>query len=122
MENFKPIQNETPKEIEKFADLFYIAVINLMEAKREDELSNGTFYCKLLRKLPERMVAQHNRWIFEHKKKENVEKFRSFIIQEAEFKITASKTVLGLHLQMESYKNKRCHSYFGAEEQEKENR
>ena len=44
------------------------------------------FFCKSLRKLPERTVAQYHHWIFEHKKEKNVETFRSFIIQEAEFK------------------------------------
>ena len=44
------------------------------------------------------MVAQYHCWIFEHKKDENVETFRSFIIREAEFQIAGSKAVHGLHL------------------------
>ena len=43
LENFKSIQNETSREIEKFADLSDIAVTNLKDAKREDEQSNETF-------------------------------------------------------------------------------
>ena len=54
LERFKPIQKDSPKEIERFADLLDIAVINLQEANRHDELRNGTFYRKLLRKLPEK--------------------------------------------------------------------
>ena len=53
-----------------------IPVTNLKEAKHEDEQGNGTFYRKLLRKLPETMVAQDYRWIFEHKKDENVKTFK----------------------------------------------
>ena len=68
MVNFKPIQNETPKEIGKFADLLTVAVAKFKEAKREDELGNGTFYRKLLLKLPETMVAQNHRLIFQQKK------------------------------------------------------
>ena len=119
MENFKPIQNETPKEFEKFVDLLVITVTNLTEAKRKDELGNGIFHHKLLRKLPERMVALYHHWIFEHKNDENVEIFKSFIIQEAEFQMTASETIHGLHLKKEHYKNKFSHSYFRAEEQGK---
>lgn len=73
------------KKHEKFADSLDIAVTNLKEAKREDELGNGTFYRTILCKLQERMVAQYNHGIFEHKKEENVETFRSFTMQEAEF-------------------------------------
>ena len=64
------------------------------------------------------MVVQYDRWIFEHKKNENVKVFKSFIIQEAEFQMAASETVHGLYLKKESYKNKHGGSYFGAEEQE----
>lgn len=53
MENLEPMQNEAPKEMEKFADLLDIVVTNLKEAKCEDELVNVTFYCKLLYKLAE---------------------------------------------------------------------
>ena len=104
-ENFKPIQNETPKDIEKFPNLLDIAVTNLKKAKRGDELGNGLLFCsKLLRKLPQRMEAQYHRWIFEHRKNGNVEIFRSFIIQEAEFQMAASETVPGLHLKKQNYK------------------
>ena len=104
-ENFKPIQNETPKDIEKFPNLLDIAVTNLKKAKRGDELGNGLLFCsKLLRKLPQRMEAQYHRWIFEHRKNGNVEIFRSFIIQEAELQMAASETVPGLHLKKQNYK------------------
>ena len=118
-EKFKRLQNEAPKEIEKFADLLDIAFTNLKEAKREYELGNGIFYPNLLRKLSERMVTQYHRWTFEHKKDENVETFRKFIIQEAQFQMAPSETVHVLDLKKENYKSKRGYSYFGTEEQEK---
>ena len=43
----------------RFADLIDIAVTNMKEAKLEDEMGNGLFYRKLLRKLPGRIVAQY---------------------------------------------------------------
>ena len=83
LEKFKPIQSDAPKELERLADLVDIAVTNLKEAKHEEELVNGTFYRKLLHKLPEKTVTLYHRWIFEQRKTENVQKFRSFILQEA---------------------------------------
>ena len=47
--NCKPIRVDHPKDVEKFADLLDIAVINLKEENRIEELGNGTFYCKLLK-------------------------------------------------------------------------
>ena len=44
---------------------------NLKEVKREEELVNGTFYRKLLRKLPEKMITQYHRWIIEQRRNEN---------------------------------------------------
>ena len=44
LENFKPIRVDHPKDVEKFAGLLDIAVINLKEENRIEELGNGTFY------------------------------------------------------------------------------
>ena len=65
LENFKPIRVDHPKDVEKFADLLDIAVINLKEENRIEELGNGTCYRKLLKKMPERMITQYQRWVFD---------------------------------------------------------
>ena len=132
MKNFKPIQNETPKEIEKFLCLLDIAATNLEEGNGKDDLKNGAFFRKLLPQLTETMVAQYHCWIFKHKKDEKIETFRIFVIQEVEFQMAASETIHGLHLKVENCKNKRGkfiqkldenvvkgNSYFEAEKQEK---
>ena len=116
LENFKPVRDDHPKDIEKFADLLDIAVINLKEAKREEELGNGTFYRKLQRKLPERLLTQYQRWIFENKNTESVESLRKFIVQEAEFQVTAGETIHGLHVTGRS-KHKGEQSFFGDDKQ-----
>ena len=61
LENFKPICVDHPKDVEKLADLLDIAVINLKEENRIEELGNGTFYRKLLKKTSERMITQYQR-------------------------------------------------------------
>ena len=115
LENFKPIRVDHPKDQEKFADLLDIAVINLKEENRIEELGNGTFYRKLLKKMPERMITQYQRWVFDKEKKENVENLRSFVIQEAEFQIAAAETIHGLH--QIGNKAKIDHTYFGSSQQ-----
>ena len=59
LEYFKPIRVDDAKDVEKFADLLDIAVINLKEENRIEELGNGTFYHKLLKKMPETMIRQY---------------------------------------------------------------
>ena len=53
------------KDLEKFADLLDIAIINLQEAGQDHELGDGLLYTKLQRKLSKPMLAQYYRWVFE---------------------------------------------------------
>ena len=53
------------KDLEKFADLLDIAIINLQEAGQDHELGDGSLYTKLQRKLSEPMLARYHRWVFE---------------------------------------------------------
>ena len=46
--------------------------------------------------MPEPMLAQYNRWIFETSKIESVETVRTWIVQESDFQTIASETVQGL--------------------------
>ena len=97
LENFKLILAVHPKDIGKFADLLDIVVIDLKEDNRTGELGNATFYRKLQKKLPERMIKKYQRWVFDKEKKENVENLRSLIIQRPEFHRAAPETIHGLH-------------------------
>ena len=72
-------------------------MINLKEENRTEELGNGTLYRKLLKKMPERMITQYQRWVFDKEKNENIKNLRSFMIQEAEFEMAAAKAIHGLH-------------------------
>ena len=49
-DNFKLIREDHPKDVENFADLFDLAVTNLKEANRTEELGHGTLYHNLQRK------------------------------------------------------------------------
>ena len=96
LDNFKPIRNGNAKDLERFADILDITVVNLKDAGLYEELVNGSFYIKLQKKMPEPMLAQYNRWIFETSKIESVETVRTWIVQESDFQTIASETVQGL--------------------------
>ena len=96
IDQFKPIRPGYARDVEKLADLLDILTINLKEAKRTEELGNGSLYLKVQKKLTERMVADYQRWIFEKRKNENVESLREWLLRETEFLTVASETIKGL--------------------------
>ena len=52
LDNFRPIRPGNSKDIERYADLLDIAIVNLKEANRSEELQDGLLYMKLQKKLP----------------------------------------------------------------------
>ena len=96
LENFKQVRTGHAKDLEKFADLLEIALINLKEAGQDQELGDGSLYTKLQRKLSESMLARYHRWVFENNVTESVIALRQWVVQEAEFQTIASETMYGL--------------------------
>ena len=85
LEQFRQIRPGNGKDIEEFADLLDIAMINLQEAGHHHELGDGSLYNKLQRKIPETMLARYQRWMFENNREESVISLRTWVLQEAEF-------------------------------------
>ena len=96
LDNFKQVRSGNAKDLEKFADLLDIALINLKEAGQDHELGDGSLYTKLQRKLSESMLARYHRWVFENSITESVAALRQWVIQEAEFQTIAAETMHGL--------------------------
>ena len=99
IDTFRPVRYGNSKDIEKFADLLDIAIVNLKESNRYEELKDGMLYIKLQKKLPATMLASYHRWVFENHKVECVEVLREWVIQEADFQCRALETVQGLTTQ-----------------------
>ena len=97
LENMKSLRSGNAKDIERFADLLGIIVVNLKEAGRHDELGKGKLYISLCKKLNETMLTQYHRWIFEKSRWESVETLKEFVLQEAEFQTVASETIRGVN-------------------------
>ena len=96
LENFKQVRTGHAKDLERFADLLEIALINLKEAGQDHELGNGSLYTKLQRKLSESMLARYHRWVCENNVAESVVALRQWVVKEAEFQTIASETMHGV--------------------------
>ena len=99
IDDFRPIRPGNSKDIERYADLLDIAIVNLKEANRSEELQDGLLYMKLQKKLPTTMLAAYHRWIFENRKRESVEVLREWAIQESEFQIRALEITQGMNFE-----------------------
>jgi len=96
VDNFKPVTPGNARDIDTLADLIDVVVINFKESDHLDELSYGSLYFKLLKKLPESMIRDYQRWIFENHRNEDVESLKDWINQESPFQTIASEAVKGL--------------------------
>ena len=80
LENIKSLRPGNAGDIERFADLLDVTVVNLKEDNRHDELGKGTLYISLCKKLNEGMLAQYHRRIFENHRWELVENYKEFVL------------------------------------------
>ena len=96
LEGFRSIQYGNAKDVEEFSDLLDVAITNLRESRQYHELGTGSLYVKIQRKLPEMMLANYHRWIFENNHVESVETLTDWIVQEAEFQTIATETIKGI--------------------------
>ena len=96
LENFRQIRNGIAKDLEQFADLLDIAIINLRDTDQHHELGSGSLYSILQRKLPQSMLTSYHRWVFDNNVTQSVVTLRKWVIQESEFLTVTSETVYGV--------------------------
>ena len=116
LENIKSLCPGNMGDIERFADLLDVTVVNLKEANRHDKLGKRTLYISLCKKLNEGMLAQYHRWIFKNHCWESVETLKEFMLQEAEFQTVASETIRGVtssNRNVDSRRNQSEKAFFG---------
>ena len=95
LENFWQIQNRNTSDLGEFSDLLEIAKINLTESGQHQKFINSCLNTMLLRKLPESMLTQYHRRIFEHGHSGLVFTLRTWVIEESEFQMVTSETFNG---------------------------
>ena len=96
LDQFQQIRPGNAQDLEQFADLLRITIINLKETWHHNELGNDFLYGKLRRKLTEPMLAKYHRWIFETQTQESLVAFKTLVFQESAFQTIASETVNGI--------------------------
>ena len=96
LENFHQIRVGNAKDLEQFSDLLDIAMINIKESNQDQELGNGTLYTILRRKLPQSILANYHRWVYDNNVTQSVATLRQWVIPESEFQTVASETVHGV--------------------------
>ena len=62
IQQFAPVRPGNTDDLDRFADLIDVTVVNLKDAGRTAELGNSTFYQWLQKKLPETLLTQYQRW------------------------------------------------------------
>jgi hypothetical protein len=92
----KPIRPGHARDVEIFADALDLAVVNLKEVDRIEELGNGLLYATLLNKMTELMISQYQRWVYERERQESVETLREWVVLEAEFQVIAAESIHGV--------------------------
>ncbi|XP_020910368.2 uncharacterized protein LOC110248201 [Exaiptasia diaphana] len=92
----KPIKEDKPKALEKFADMLERAVIKLQENNRKADLEVGTLYTIILDKLPEKTISQYYRWVKEQGKTESLNTLKDWTAEEAEIQMQAAELKYGL--------------------------
>ena len=96
LDKFHQIRPGNAQDLEQFADLLEIAIMNLEDADHHNELGDGYLYCKLRTKLTESMLAKYHRWVFETKTPESVIALKTWVFEESAFQTIASETVHGV--------------------------
>ena len=96
IQQFEAVRLGKAADLDRFADLIEVTVVNLKDAGRTAELGNSTFYQSLQQKLPESLFTQYQRWVFEQGKPDSVESLKTWVCQEAEFQAITMETIKGL--------------------------
>jgi hypothetical protein len=120
LKKLKPLEENNPKELEKFADILERAVITLKENGRESDLESGTLRTIILGKIPERLLAQYYRWVKENHYKDSLDKLKEWVAEEAEYQMQASEIKNGINTDGERRKERRYRSFFNKESGKKE--
>ena len=83
----------TAAELERFADLLQVAIINFEDAGRRDELMYGTFCTQMQQKLSATLLTDYIRWRSDHRESETVQTPLAWLTQEADFRTVAEETL-----------------------------
>ena len=93
---FKPVRENSERDLEKFAELHDGIVVNLKDVNQEAELGNESLYITLQWKFNKSLLSKYKQWTSDNHRTENVETLREFVDRESEFLTIASETISGV--------------------------
>ena len=96
IDSFKSVRPGNAKDLEQFAALLDVVVVNLLEKKQFGELGNGYLFQTLQTKLNEDLLNAYKRWMREHRNPATVESLRLFVMEEAEDQVATMETFHGV--------------------------
>eukprot|EP00117_Sycon_ciliatum_P035161 scpid83758/ scgid26711/ len=96
LEEFNQIRTAKAADLERFADLLEVAIVQMTDAGLQSELGIGTMYTRLQQKLATPILTQYHRWVLENSKHESVRTLQEWVNREAAIIATATETVDGV--------------------------
>ena len=96
LEKFPAMRSANAQELERFAELLDVAVVNLKASGQTQELANGTFYVRLTQKLGVSLLLSYQKWIHQTSTSESVEALLQWVELESEFQVRAQERIQGI--------------------------
>eukprot|EP00117_Sycon_ciliatum_P024355 scpid51103/ scgid20455/ len=93
---FPVVRVSKASDLQGFADLLDVLVVNVQDAGQTHELGNGLLYQRLQAKLPSSMLTMYNRWRHTLAKALSVQSLQEWVGQEAEFAVRAAEIADGV--------------------------
>ena len=96
VESFPALRTGRPGDLQRFADLLDVLIVNMADAGTEYELGDGLLFRQLQNKLPMPMLTQFNRWRHNNTKPSSVPTLLEWVTLEAEFATGAAEMAHGV--------------------------
>ena len=91
IESFPALRTGRPGDLQRFADLLDVLIVNMADAGKDYELGDGLLFRQLQNKLPMPMLTQLNRWRHNNTKPSSVPTLLEWVTLEAEFATGAAE-------------------------------
>ncbi len=96
VDRFKPIKDNNEKDLQGFAELLDVLVVQLVETGNLAELYSVSMNLRVQAKLSKSLLAKYRQWLREYAKEENLYTLREFVNQQSEDLIQAGEVIRGI--------------------------
>ena len=96
VDNFKPVRDNNEKDLQSFAELLDVLVVQLVETGNLAELYSVSMNLRVQAKLSKSLLAKYRQWLREYAKEENLNTLREFVNQQSEDLVQAGEVIKGI--------------------------